>query len=72
MSPLSLMSEFVMQIILSAEEVKTIYEALITELDDLKKQLMLERRKGRGELEKEYIGDVKALIGRFSPYLERT
>ncbi len=60
-----------MQIILSSEECEVIYDALITELEEMTDKLKFDESVGRElsvKLDKEYIEKIEQLIYRFKPY----
>ena len=60
-----------MQIILDKDECEVIYDALVTELEEMTKKLKFDESVGRElsvKLDKEYIEKIEQLIYRFKPY----
>ncbi len=63
-----------MQIILSSEECEVICDALVTELEEMTKELKFDERVGRElsvKLDKEYIEKIEQLMERFGPYVKK-
>ncbi len=58
-----------MQIILSSEEIETIYEALLTDHQQWKTDQEISIINGRGEFEKQPLKRLEQLMARFSPYI---
>jgi len=62
-----------MQIILSNEEIETIFDALLTSLNSLTEGKKLEVRRGLNtNLIDKYISNTEALIKRIEPYAKNT